>query len=195
MKKIFAVAALALAGTQAQAAVIDFNHLTGSGIPSRGYQYQEDGFQLDNLSTAHPFRSIQSDDYRYTGSVSFFNDTIAGVTKLSKIGGGTFDLDSIDLDSLNEGSNVTVSFVGTLLDSSTVVQSFTTDSLFPGLQTFTFSSLFDTVVSVSWTQDWSFHSFDNIVVDGADNQVPEPATLGLAALGMLGLGLSRRRQA
>ncbi len=50
--------------SSAQAAVIDFNGLAGSGLVDRGFTYTEDGFALDSLSTVFPFASIHSGDYR-----------------------------------------------------------------------------------------------------------------------------------
>ncbi len=84
---------------------------------------------------------------------------------------------------------MTVTFTGTLLDTSTVTQSFTTDASFPVLQTFVFGAAFDSVTGVSWIQASPFHQFDNIVVD----QVPEPMTLTLLGAGLAGLGAMRRR--
>jgi hypothetical protein len=193
MKRFLLATVLAVAGFNANAAVIDFDQLTGSGIPDRGTHYAEDGFQLD---TTGIFKSIQSDDYRYDGSVGFFNDTINGITKLTKIGGGVFSLDSIDLDSLNGGYQVTVNFIGTLLNGSTVSTSFRTNAA-DNLQTFSFDTSFDNVTSVAWAQASPFHSFDNIVVNaGAPGaQVPEPGTVAMFGLGLMAFIAARRKSA
>lgn len=189
MKRFLLAALLATAGFNANAVVMDFNQLTGSGLQSRGYHYEEDGFQLDTTGS-QGFYSIHSNDYRYDGSVGFFNDTIDGITRLTKIGGGLFSLDSIDMDSLNGGYQVTVNFIGTLLNGSTVSTSFRTNAA-NNLQTFDFGTSFDNVTSVAWTQASPYHSFDNIVVNAA--QVPEPGTVAMLGLGLLGVFASRRK--
>ena len=180
--------------TGAQAVVIDFDGLVGSGTVERGFTYTEDGFVLDNLRGTD-LRSIHSGGFSFTGSVSFANGFGDGITRLTKSGGGVFDLDSIDLDSYNSFEQaVTVTFTGTLLDTSTVTQSFTTDAVFAAMQTFAFGEAFNSVTKVEWTQAFPFHHFDNIVLDAPDvSQVPEPMTLTLLGAGLAGLGAVRRR--
>lgn len=103
--------------------------------------------------------------------MSFYNNVQLGITRLTKTGGGTFDLVSIDLDALNDGPGYnpgSVTFIGTLPDATNVTQTFTMDSVFLDHQTFPFSELFDTVTQVTWQQTASYpdpgHQFDNIVV-------------------------------
>ena len=186
MKRFLFATLLAATVFSANANVIDFNGVTGNSGPY-GSTYQEDGFQLTgNLWTIRP-----NSGTRYTGTTSFFNDTVNGVTTLTKIGGDLFSLDNIDLDGYNQlAANVT--FVGTLLNNTTTSVTFTTNASY-GLQTFAFSSAFDNVKSVSWTQASPYHSFDNIVVNAA--QVPEPGTMAMLGLGLLGVVASRRKSA
>lgn len=188
MKRFLLATLFALAGFQVNAAVIDFNSLTGSGDVYRGQSYQEDGFQLD---TTGNFYSLHS-GLGYDGTPSFFNNTVNGVTTLKNISNAVFSLDSIDLDSLNGGYTVTVTFIGTLLNGSTTTTSFQTNDT-AGMQTFTFGSSFDNVRSVAWTQASPYHSFDNIVVNAA--QVPEPGTMAMLGLGLLAFTTARRKSA
>lgn len=144
------------------------------------------------------FVSIHANDFRYDGSVGFFNRWSGDSTKLTKMGGGVFSMDSIGLDSLNGGYQVTVNFSGTQVNGNTVTNSFRTNAA-NNLQTFKFSSAFDNVTAVSWKQESPFHSFDNIVaVAAADTpaaEVLEPGTVALLGLGFLAFIALRRKSA
>lgn len=186
MKRLLLTTFLAATSFAASATVIDFNGVTGNSNSSYGTQYQEEGFQLnaERLATIRP-----DDTSRYTGSTSFFDNYVNGVTTLKKIDGSAFSIDSIDLDGFNRlAANVT--FTATLLNNTQTSTTFTTDASY-GLQTFVFSSAFDNVKSVSWTQASPYHSFDNIVVGAA--QVPEPGTVAVFGLGLLAFTAARRK--
>jgi hypothetical protein len=183
---------------------IDFNSLAGTNEVNRGCTFTEDGFTLDFASPCLPsgeFRSIHPPSFRFSDSVSFFNNSQLGITRLTKTDGGTFDLDSIDLDGLNFPVPTTVTFTGTHSDATTVTQSFTTDATFPGRQTFTFSTAFDTVTQVTWVQSGGgpgpqlpFHQFDTIVVT-TNAQRDARATLALRDINRVGSTMRTRRDA
>ncbi len=180
--------------TSAAATAIDFDSLVGTGEVNRGCTYMEDGFTLDYASPCLPsgeFRSIHPPSFRFSSSVSFYNNSQLGVTRLTRTGGGTFALDSIDLDGLNFPVATTVTFTGTLLDATTVTQTFNTDALFPARQTFAFGASFDTVTQVTWVQvggapgpQLPFHQFDDIVVTANAQAVPGPSSSVLMSLGL-----------
>jgi len=130
--------------TPAQAINIDFQSLeqvNGSFNPI-GNTYTEKGFTLDALDpNNYGFSIFGTLASGYPGSTALFNNTVNGITRLTQVGGGEFDLASIDLTSLNGNNNVTVGFTGTKADLSTVNQSFTTENLLSSLETFTFNNI------------------------------------------------------
>ncbi len=172
--------------TDPQPLVVDFDGLaphTAGSPANRGCTYSEDGVTLVNLNCGGggAFNSIHPGNFRYSASVSFYNNVQLGVTRVTLTSGGSFALVSIDLDGLNgsatfvpPGGNfpypqpALFTFIGTLPDGSTVTESFATDHQFPNRQTFAFSGLFDRVTQVVWAQDNGYprpsQQFDNIVL-------------------------------
>jgi hypothetical protein len=171
-------------------ATLDFEALPPPSPPTdgmvrHGCSYAEDGFALEtlaaNCSFAGGFVSVHmapnpsgpdSID-RYTGSVSFANGAWFGVSRLTRAGGGTFTVVSIDLDTFNPvpGGPADVSppqvvtFTGTRVDGTTVTQAFTTDTVFRRTERFLFRAEFAGVIKVEWSQlGPPFHQFDNVAV-------------------------------
>jgi hypothetical protein len=193
-----AVMALGTLSTQKAVAVtLDFESLAapGNGITNHGFVYSEDGFTLTNTSQSYPFATFNTGESRFPGSTALFNDTINGITVLTKNDGGTFGLQSIKLSELNGSFSALVNFVGVKADSTTVSQTFSLDRIF-GFETFAFQGFVD-LVSVSWVQEPNFHQFDDIEIVDKAKSVPEPASvLGLLAVSALGAGshMKRRQQ-
>ena len=145
--------------------VIDFESLRidGASLTDVGSSYIEDDFTISKaIQDGINLYSINSGDYRWNGSTSLLNNTPNGTITLTQNGGGTFSLNSIDLDSLNGSYQVSVNFVGTKSDNSNIYAHFDSDST-KGFQTFNFTEFTD-LISVSWVQEPSYHQFDNIVV-------------------------------
>ena len=170
----------------------------GDGTVVRGNVYEEDGFTLTNLSfptgAGGAFNSIHPPNFRYSNSVSFYNNVQNGVTQLTKTGGGNFDLVSIDLDGLNYAVSTHATFIGYKADFSSVFQTFYTDAVFPSRQTFIFPASFAALTRVTWMNEAGntgtflpFHQFDNVVAN-----VPEPSSVVLGVVG-LAVVLCRRR--
>jgi hypothetical protein len=140
---------------------------TGTGLGTRG-----------NLSTT-----------------SLYMQDVGATASLTKVGGGAFDLSSIDLAGNNDIAGlVPVTFTGLRADNSTVSQIFTANVFRLTLDTFNFNN-FTNLVSVSWEQTtFPYHQFDNINVSTASSTaVPEPFTV-LGTIFVAGYGVALKRK-
>ncbi len=195
-----------LAGAPAQAVVIDFEALEHGGtgqlaLSGTGKFYSENGFDFNSSSTTNNFAVWGTASANYLGSTALWNGDgtgVTGITTLTRTGGGSFDLNSIDVGELFvTGSGIaTVEFVGTFFGGGTISQSFTTDGVRAtgsGFETVDFTGFTD-LVSVSWLQVTPFIQFDNVTLDEAPVSAAEPAALAILGLGFAALGLYGRRR-
>ncbi|TWT57416.1 PEP-CTERM motif protein [Thalassoglobus neptunius] len=166
-----------------------------------GLTYSEDGYTLTTPGLGG-FASFGTLDSRFTGSTSLIINSLPNPLDLqdprnsailTRDGGGSFALRSIDLAELNFHLSTTVTFVATKSGGGTATQSFTIDGIGFAAETFFFSTEFESITSVTWRQEGNFHQFDNIVVGPAGPIVPEPSTMLLFSSGLIGLAFSRRR--
>lgn len=108
-----------------------------------------------------------------------------------------FSVSGLDAATMFPGLSGAIDIIGTLADASTVSQ---TLSLADGFTSFSLEPVFTDLVSLSFSETVSGgyrttpgFALDNLMVSEAS--IPEPATLALMALGLAGIGFSRRMNA
>ncbi|NOS82131.1 MAG: PEP-CTERM sorting domain-containing protein [Nitrospira sp.] len=142
-----------------------------------------------------------------------FNGTTVGITHddliMTKVGGGTFSLQSFDFAGFPLNKEVPFLVTGILGDSTIITQTFTPNGKVDGnampvvddFQTFYLDNNWTNLKSVTWIHtgsgtDRGLFAVDNIVVN-EPKTVPEPSTITLLGLGtffLLGQGwLARKR--
>jgi VCBS repeat-containing protein len=143
--------------------IIGFDNPTDGGLHA---SYSEGGYTLSDLLDGAPTEGLRiytSSDPYFAGSTAIRNETWNASINLHRDDGGAFDLNSLDVDSLAP-SHTSVTFEGLKADGSIVSQSFTTDDT-SGLQHVTFTSAFDDVINVRWSQN---SSGESVQVDNID---------------------------
>lgn len=181
-------------GVAATGQVMDFQGLqtAGTGFLRVGRLYVEDGFQVRTLprTSLNGFLSPHTGNtFYFAGSTALFNNSSNGITELTQVGGGSFQLLSIDLSQLRRNSAITpVTFTGTYSSGGTVSMEAVLPPFSFGFTTYNFSSAWIGLEKVTWVQEaLRLHQFDNITLVPA---IPLPA---MAAIGMGLIGVRRRR--
>ena len=182
---------LLLASVSSAEIVIDFESLEreDADFQTVGSTFVEDGFllsegnggELGNVGTLEP---------RFTGSTAVAGSNPNSLYVLTRVAGGSFGVDSIDLAgfSTTEGGTAAVTFTGILTAGGITTQTFTLNASGFVPQTFNFDSSFDSVVGLVWLQSSPAHQFDNIGL----TVIPEPSA-GIAMIAVLALGFRRRK--
>jgi hypothetical protein len=178
MKSIFNAAfglAIMLGTTLASAAPTTLTFSTATS----GASYTESGMTI-TATSAEPVRT--------NGATWYLDCCDAGPETFSLTTGGNFDLLSVLRGHVDSSDPIV--WTGWLGGNVVAVNSFNSGQglnfIFTG-----FTGL--DLVTVSTSGNWTDPSFDNLTYQVSQNQVPEPATLALLGLGILGAALSKRR--
>ncbi|GHG06178.1 PEP-CTERM sorting domain-containing protein [Thalassotalea marina] len=172
------------------AGIMNFDDLEDPGSPTTNFveinSYSDIGFQLTTAQGA--FSYWLQNEQGYNNSAALFHQNEGGVTRLSALDGSLFNLLSIDLDTIYRlDMIVPVEFFGYDANGFQVAsQSITLEN--DGWITFNFSSAFSGVSYVEWSNEG--HHFDNISLNKVTS-VPEPSTLAVFALGIMGLAFRK----
>lgn len=190
-RSLFGLAVIASVGAQAQ--LIDFENLPnsdpsftlqGDNVVSGGYQFSS----MTHVGQGDAIATWGSSMSMYTGSVAIFANYIDDTPLMTKVGGGAFDVTSIDLADvfLNAGP-WTLVLTGTRADTTTVTETVSVTG--NTLSSYTLSNMTN-IVSMKFDdgQDTSVQ-IDNISVSA----VPEPASMAVLGLGIA--AMIRRRRA
>lgn len=194
MKTLFATLAAAAAlsiGTVGHAEVLNFNDPSAPiEFDAGGATYTESGFTLSGPGV--PFLVI---DEMLIGGLTDDNG-VPIASSLMAVGGGAFSLVSMDYAffDLSFGADPVpgvLSVAGLLNGVQVASQTFTLGSA----ASVSFGSAFGNLTSVTFSGTSAF-GLDNLNVTAVAAPVPEPATLALTAIGLLGvvLRVNRRHQ-
>ena len=170
--------------------VLNMNSLTANCSPStgspinlgQGYQVSFAAGSADVCSAGNPGVSGFTSNY-------LFNVGQPGVLTLDRIDGGTFDLNGFDFDHIQSPFGAPTALL--VVESIALTSSLTTDGQIGTVESFAFSG-FTGVTSVDISS--FIFGIDNISVTGPDINVPEPTSMAIFGLGLIGFGIARRRR-
>ncbi|HYW31865.1 MAG TPA: PEP-CTERM sorting domain-containing protein [Gemmatimonas sp.] len=195
----------------AQATTVTFNSLTESS-PGAGTRfitncYSEGGFVFTAVGvpctgavSLNAFVAGSANSPIFGGGSSpslLLNTPASSIVEVTQGNGGRFTMSSISLAHYFEAKSTTVMFTGMGL-AGPVTQTFTLLGTQSGFQTFTFDGSFSNLSSIRMTAMNDFGEplvkFDNFSAIAGTAVIPEPTTVALSALGLLGVAVLARRR-
>ena len=180
---------LAAACAQAVPMLIDFQGVA----PARdqfavGNNYQENGYQLHNGANSSDAAIIGQVSQNTSGSDYYtWNSQSSNQVFLTNIGGFNFSLDSLDVGSKSGRSTANFDIIGNYASGGSITYDVRNANAFTPLILTGFNAL--SSVQFEYISG-DFGAIDNLAVN-----VPEPGSIALLSLGLLGLGAMRRRKA
>jgi hypothetical protein len=170
----------------ASATLITFEDIAPpGGVPNYNNPFTLDGF---TFTPNHGHIADSAAGYNDNGTDFYLHDS-SSLMNIIKVGNGLFSFDSVDLASWGGGTGtLIVNVEGWNNGIMVATQAINFNNVW---RTESMSAAFGSVDHITLHNSNSSAGYDNFVFDTAAQDVPEPSTLAIFALGMIGLA-SRR---
>lgn len=181
--------ASAAAGAQAAPVLIDFQGVAPAGAQfGVGNDYIEDGYKIHNGAGALDAAIIGSGAQNTSGSDYYtWNSQLTNQAILTNLGGFDFSFGSLNVGSKSGSIAANFDIIGYYAAGGSITYNVRNVSAFTALSLSGFNGLSSV--------QFKFISGDFGAIDNLAVNVPEPASIALLGLGLLGLGAMRRRKA